>query len=150
MLQKPLLFHLDSMNKQHDVTDRSALLPSESTSMLPNGLQTSDLEAAVLSGDCETDDGPSGPCNERTKKTLEERMNEMVDTVLGPPKHELLKRLQRSACQLSGSVDDPQMEPPPPCPDHPSPLTSQHDFQEASSFRPCTCAHCNGLVTNWI
>jgi hypothetical protein len=81
-------------------------------------------------------------------------MNEMVDAVFGQPKHELLKLIQRSppsssavpSCVTSDELTLQQQ------PQQPSSAVieidsqSRHDFQETNSFRPCTCAHCNGLV----
>ena len=64
-------------------------------------------------------------------------MNDMVDAVFGAPKHELLKLVQRpidsDVVDVVDVVDGQAYV--------------QHDFQETSSFRPCTCAHCNGLVS---
>lgn len=81
-------------------------------------------------------------------------MNEMVDAVFGQPKNELLKLIQRSppssnpvaSCQASEEQAQPTTEMTSGIVDVES--QSRHDFQETNSFRPCTCAHCNGLV-NW-
>lgn len=85
-----------------------------------------------------------------SKKTMEERMNDMVDAVFGNPKHDLLKLIQRS----SPNDQDPPVTPlsvEPGANDQAFEAADanhqfKHDFQETNSFRPCTCAHCNGLV----
>lgn len=74
-------------------------------------------------------------------------MNGVVDAVFGPPKQELIKlsassqRSAGNATDLATGVD---------ANDSPAPETVEahipHDFQETTSFRPCICAHCNGLV----
>ncbi len=106
--------------------------------------------------DQEQDGLNASASNAERKKTLEERMNEMVDAVFGQPKHELLKFIQRSppssnAVPSCVAVDELVQS------HHPSTTAdlsaiididshTRHDFQETNSFRPCTCAHCNGLV----
>ena len=125
-------------------------------SPLSSGFVTTstDLQQPVRFGaECGSQSGPESDdllatsCPER-KKTLEERMrkmNEMVDAVFGPPKHELLKLLQRSPCSMSSSDESQStMDPSSSLEDT---TCTKHDFQETNSFRPCTCAHCNGLVS---
>lgn len=139
---------------QHD-TSRSASLSSPQTISLPLPLSADSQSFRLNStgSDQETDGlNATGNTSER-KKTLEERMNEMVDAVFGQPKNELLKLIQRSppssnpvascpateeltqqtSTEMTGGIVDVDSQ-------------SRHDFQETNSFRPCTCAHCNGLV----
>jgi len=81
-------------------------------------------------------------------------MNEMVDAVFGQPKHELLKLIQRSPpssvtvppCVMSDELTLQQQQQQPSSGVIEIDSQSRHDFQETNSFRPCTCAHCNGLV----
>lgn len=81
-------------------------------------------------------------------------MNDMVDAVFGQPKNELLKLIQRSpppgnpVVQSVEEVQQPQSGEieTDTVAEVDSSSAVQHDFQETNSFRPCTCAHCNGLV----
>ena len=70
-------------------------------------------------------------------------MNGVVDAVFGQPKQELIKLMQRSSCH--GATDSATG-----ADDSSAPEAVEahipHDFQETTSFRPCICAHCNGLV----
>lgn len=142
---------------QHD-TSRSSSLTSPQTISLPLPLSTDSQSVRLNSAgsDQEQDGLNASGSNAERKKTLEERMNEMVDAVFGQPKHELLKLIQRSppssnAVPSCVAVDELVQS------QHPSATAdlsaiididshTRHDFQETNSFRPCTCAHCNGLV----
>lgn len=106
------------------------------------------------SSDQDTDGCSGGGAAAERKRTLEERMNDMVDAVFGHPKNELLKLIHQrsapcgdSAAAVAGDNADVvsiQAVDPPTAIDADGCV--KHDFQETSSFRPCTCAHCNGLV----
>lgn len=111
-----------------------------STSVAPSRIP-SDIHSIRLSS-MSSEQEESGCCER--KKTLEERMNDMVDAVFGAPKHELLKLIHQRA-DVDGGVDDNQPETTSGVVD--TETNVKHDFQETTSFRPCTCAHCNGLVS---
>jgi len=120
---------------------------------LPLPTDSHSLRLNSTGSDHEQEGPSSGLGTAERKKTLEERMNEMVDAVFGQPKHELLKLIQRSPpstnpippCVTTDEVTQQQQQ------QQSSGIIeidkqSRHDFQETNSFRPCTCAHCNGLV----
>ena len=111
-----------------------------STSVAPVRI-TSDIHSIQMSS-MNSDQEESGSCER--KKTLEERMNDMVDAVFGAPKHDLLKLIHQRT-DMDVAVDDNQPETTPGVVDVETDV--KHDFQETNSFRPCTCAHCNGLVS---
>ena len=133
---------------------RSASLTSPQMTLLPpSGLMVDSHHSTRLNSvgsDQEQDvSTSSATSNEaRMKKTLEERMNEMVDAVFGHPKHELLKLVQRSSPNDESMAQQSSIEPSVDVVFDIGVSSSpfKHDFQEISSFRPCTCAHCNGLV----
>lgn len=79
-------------------------------------------------------------------------MNEVVDAVFGHPKHDLLKLIHRqSANDHDFTAHQQSTQSMASEPMHDATEIShqfKHDFQETSSLRPCTCAHCNGLVTH--
>ena len=108
------------------------------------------LRLGSVSSEQEDSSPSSGAACAERKKTLEERMNDVVDAVFGPPKNELLKLLQRPP----GGCSHPAGAQPPVAVDEPcdaaDAATTKHDFQETNSFRPCTCAHCNGLVGHFV
>ncbi|XP_046441029.1 uncharacterized protein LOC124191985 isoform X2 [Daphnia pulex] len=135
-------------------TSRSSSLSSPQTISLPLPTESQSLRLNSAGSDHEQEGSSGGFGTAERKKTLEERMNEMVDAVFGQPKHELLKLIQRSppssgavpSCVTSDELTLQQQ------PQQPSSAVieidsqSRHDFQETNSFRPCTCAHCNGLL----
>ncbi|KAK4004270.1 hypothetical protein OUZ56_006011 [Daphnia magna] len=138
----------------HDAS-RSSSLSSPHTISLSLSLPAESLPQRLSStgSDNEQDGLGGGLGAAERKKTLEERMNEMVDAVFGQPKHELLKLIQRSPPSgnpIASCVGTTE-EPPQQQQHQPNGMTdvdrqSRHDFQETNSFRPCTCAHCNGLL----
>jgi len=113
---------------------------SPSSTSVASTCMTSDIHSIRLSS-MSSEQEESGSCER--KKTLEERMNDMVDAVFGAPKHELLKLIHQRA-DGDVAVDDTQPETTSGVVDVETDV--KHDFQETSSFRPCTCAHCNGLL----
>ena len=149
---------METIDTQNDASSRSSSLTSPQTISLPLPPSADSQPVRLNSaGSDQEQDGPnaSGSSAER-KKTLEERMNEMVDAVFGQPKNELLKLIQRSPpsssavppCAAVEELTDLQQSTADTSAIIDVDSHSRHDFQETNSFRPCTCAHCNGLVTS--
>lgn len=81
-----------------------------------------------------------------SKKSREERM---IETVFSDPKNQSLKYAHRSS-PTEDSINEKLSAEPAIDVVFDVGVNSpvyKHDFQETSSFRPCTCAHCNGLVS---